>query len=189
MMKFIRYEDRSMTDSNTIQSNTDAIKLKDKLELKTVCGHLMPPHNGLACPADYSIFTREWTHLPATKSICWQRNGLAGTDSVLAYHGHHAHRPIYVTLQEKTKCSSSVCLSPHYILVKGQGWGQGREHLEVVFIIITITDLYSAFRSEDTEALDGNFAAIDYYGHMIWFIFKYKQQCSDSGGVICLLAL
>ena len=44
---------------------------------------MIPPqqhlYNGIACPADYYIFTREWT------SLCWHRNGLARTDTMLAY--------------------------------------------------------------------------------------------------------
>jgi len=49
---------------------------------------LIPPqqqlYNGLARPADYSILAREWTRR-LRASPCWHRNGLACTDSVLAY--------------------------------------------------------------------------------------------------------
>jgi len=40
------------------------------------------PYNGLACPADYSIFAWKWARSP-----WWHRNGLAHTVSMLAY-GH-----------------------------------------------------------------------------------------------------
>jgi len=45
-------------------------------------------YTGLACPADYSISAQEWTrHLQVSPRS--RRNGLACTDSMLAY-GHHA---------------------------------------------------------------------------------------------------
>ena len=43
-------------------------------------------YNGLVRSADYSIFGREWTRLPAGVHVgTWHRNGLARMDSVLAY--------------------------------------------------------------------------------------------------------
>ena len=44
-------------------------------------------YNGLALPVDYSIFAQESTRPPAGESVlpCWHWNGLARTDSVLAY--------------------------------------------------------------------------------------------------------
>jgi len=49
-------------------------------------------------------------------------------------------------MSEETGSSSAVCSlnKPPFTLVKGQD----------LTIIIIITNLYSAFRSEDTEALD-----------------------------------
>ena len=53
--------------------------------MKTACSHLMPLqqhlYNGLARPADYFIFAREWNRRLQV-SLRWLRNGLAPTNSV-----------------------------------------------------------------------------------------------------------
>jgi len=55
---------------------------KTSRQLKTARHYLMPLqqhlYNGLARPADYSIFVPEWTRWGRRASPCWQRNAACG---------------------------------------------------------------------------------------------------------------
>jgi len=65
--------------------------LRETRDHKTDHSHLMLSAAASVCPpADYSIFSWEWTHWLRV-SPCWHRNELVCMDSMLAYGQHAVH--------------------------------------------------------------------------------------------------